>query len=248
MFLSADYLAVHYGVDDKIAKFFVDRDPPAGNLYWHEKLLYLRFEPGYLFIPLIVDLLFKLGISREHLLSEDFVQLMEKVGHIGALEETKKLSVQQAVEECAKITIPVAKDHHFVTELGKYFNNEPNQLSSLRTGISALHRGDLFLFCIAALPVYGGIYQQVVQTWFALISSLLLLDDAQDVEQDSLNGEANAFIETGFDDEGLEQVKGLVKHNLQLISKLNSMMAKTLDSQLVNMFNKPYFQQRYNQQ
>jgi hypothetical protein len=56
MFVSAGFLGIQYGVDDKIGKFFVDRDPPAENLYWKDKLMYLRVEPGWLFIPLIVEL------------------------------------------------------------------------------------------------------------------------------------------------------------------------------------------------
>ena len=73
MFISTNQLIKKYGIDNKIAGFFVEREPPADNLYWHEKLLYLRPAPGYLFIPLIVDLLYKIGIKREDLLSENFV-------------------------------------------------------------------------------------------------------------------------------------------------------------------------------
>ncbi len=56
MFISTGYLGIQYGVDNNIAKFFVDREPPANNLYWKDKYLYLRPSPGYLFIPLIVDI------------------------------------------------------------------------------------------------------------------------------------------------------------------------------------------------
>jgi hypothetical protein len=44
MFVSSNFLAIHYGVNDTIAKFFVDREPPINNLYWKDKLLYLRHE------------------------------------------------------------------------------------------------------------------------------------------------------------------------------------------------------------
>ncbi len=76
MFISADFLAIQYGVDDAIAKFFVDRKPPENNLYWKGKELYLRKEPGWLFIPLIVDLLFRLGIPKQQLLSSKFIELI----------------------------------------------------------------------------------------------------------------------------------------------------------------------------
>ena len=39
MFISSAYLSINYGVDDKIATFFVDREPPVNNLYWTGKLI-----------------------------------------------------------------------------------------------------------------------------------------------------------------------------------------------------------------
>src|SRR3978361_84171 len=98
MFISSSFLEINYGIDPKIAQFFVDREPPADNLYWKEKLLYLRPAPGYLFIPLIVDLLFRLSIDREQLLSEQFVATMEQSGHFSALEETKQITEDEAIE------------------------------------------------------------------------------------------------------------------------------------------------------
>lgn len=99
MFISADFLGITYGVDDKIARFFADREPPLDNLYWKGKLLYLRPSPGYLFIPLIVDLLFKLGIDRNQLLSNEFVSTMEMTGHISALEETGQITKAEAIKK-----------------------------------------------------------------------------------------------------------------------------------------------------
>src|SRR4051794_25269752 len=100
MFISADYLSIGYGVGNAIARFFVDREPPADNLYWKGKLLYLRPTPGYLFIPLIVDLLYKLNISKQQLMSEEFVSTMERIGHISALEETNQITSAEAVQQC----------------------------------------------------------------------------------------------------------------------------------------------------
>ena len=32
MFISTNYLVINYGVDEKIARFFVDSEPPVENL------------------------------------------------------------------------------------------------------------------------------------------------------------------------------------------------------------------------
>ncbi len=99
MFISANFLAINYGVDDAISRYFVDRQPPANNLYWHQKLMYLRAEPGWLFIPLIVDLLYKAGVDKKQLLSEEFVGLMEQIGHISAEEELRHITKEDALNK-----------------------------------------------------------------------------------------------------------------------------------------------------
>src|SRR3954464_6567043 len=117
MFLSAKQLINNYGLDEQISKFFVDREPPKDNLYWHEKLLYLRPAPGYIFIPLIVDLYAKLGIDREQLLSEEFVSTMEQIGHISALEETTQITVEEAIEKGAALVQASCKDKEWFSDL-----------------------------------------------------------------------------------------------------------------------------------
>lgn len=247
MFVSADYLAIHYGVDDAVAKFFTDREPPANNLYWHEKLLYLRFEPGYLFLPLIVDLLLKQGIPRQELLSEKFVGLLEEIGHISAQEETQRINREEAVKLLLKAAAPVSTNDYFLPALLQFIKKEDSSFTHAHTGIDALHRGDAFLFSLAALPLNEDQYLQSVKIWVALISLLLLMDDAEDVQHDMKNNDENAFVEVGFTEAGLEKIKALVKNNLQLIASLNKTMAIKLDNEVKNVFNKPAFQQLYNQ-
>src|SRR5438045_9553131 len=112
MFVSTNALTIYYGVDDKIAQFFVDREPPKDNLYWKDKLLYLRLEPGYIFIPLIVDILYKLGIERAQLLSDKFIDLMEAMGHISALEESKKIDHSETITEAKKLALASNANRH----------------------------------------------------------------------------------------------------------------------------------------
>src|SRR5690349_5194669 len=117
MFVSSGFLGIQYGVDDKIGKFFADRQPPKDNLYWKDKLMYLRVEPGWLFIPLIVDLLYKLGISREQLLSEEFIGLMEQVGHISAEEEFNIINREEALSKYISLVKDNYKNETFYTNL-----------------------------------------------------------------------------------------------------------------------------------
>ncbi len=232
MFISSSFLEISYGVDDKIARFFVDREPPADNLYWKEKLMYLRPAPGYLFIPLIVDLLYKLGIDRQQLLSEKFVTTMEQVGHISALEETRQLSKEKAINTCAELVKDICTNKDWANHLADYLHSKKaNFFDALSAPFKALQRGDLFLFSICALQFSPQLFEKIAEQWFALISTLLLLDDAEDIKADKKTGDENAFLESGLTAEGYRKIEELVSKSLKTTSKLNPAMALQLKAQ-----------------
>ena len=240
MFISAEFLAINYGIDDKIAHFFVDREPPADNLYWKGKLLYLRPAPGYLFIPLIVDLLYRLGIDRQQLLSEEFVTTMEQIGHISALEETGQISAKEAFKKCAELVNDTCKNKDWLNNVINYLDDEKvNFFSYLSAPFKALHRGDVFLFSICALEFPEVLQEKIAEQWFALISTLLLLDDAEDIKADKETGDVNAFLESGLNVEGFHNIKELVSQNLKKIHLLNPAMTLQLNKQYKEYVEKP---------
>ena len=232
MFISSSYLEINYGVNDEIAKFFVDREPPMNNLYWKDKLLYLRPAAGYLFIPLIVDLLYRLGIDKKQLMSEEFVTTMEQVGHISALEETKQITSGDAIKKCAELVKERRKDIYWYNNVFNYLaNNNNNFFTYLSVPFKALQRGDMFLFSVCVLSFTPVLNERIAEQWFALITTLLLLDDAEDIETDKETGEENAFIESGLDASGFKKVEELVESSIKKISVLNRAMGIQLMSQ-----------------
>ncbi len=248
MFISAGFLGIQYGVDDKIARFFADREPPHNNLYWKDKLMYLRPEPGWLFIPLIVDLLYKCGIEREQLLSDKFVLLMEQIGHISALEETSQMNHQQALEACINLVVNEHESESYFKNLVDFMNGgSENLFSPLALPFKALHRGDYFLFSLCALRFDDQLQTTLVKYWFALISTLLLLDDADDLIDDQKNGHENAFIESGLHKAGIDRIVQMVSDNLKCIATLNRSMAAKLDKGFVSLNKMPHINQLLNQ-
>jgi hypothetical protein len=232
MFISTRHLVTKYGIDEVIARFFVDREPPANNLYWHEKLLYLRPAPGYLFIPLIIDLLFKVGLSKKDLLSHAFVEIMEGVGDISAHEETRRIAVDTAIKNCDKLVEPVAINVAWLAIVKKYFNgNDDNLIATLSTPFTSLHRGDFFLYSLSMVNFSEELFEKVTEQWFALISTLLLLDDAEDLESDLATGEENAYIESGLNADGLHRINVLLQVSLEKIALVNPTMAAELGRQ-----------------
>lgn len=248
MFISKDFLGIQYGVDDKIAKFFADREPPANNLYWHDKSLYLQPSPGYLFIPLIVELLYRAGISREQLLSNEFIECMEQIGHITALEETKQISAKEAVERCIALSKVACKNEAWFITVVDYYNEVPgNLIGSMTTPYKALHRGDIFLFSLSVLEFSHHLFEHIIELWFALISLLLLIDDADDITDDKKNNEDNAFLEAGLDKKGIEEIKQFVRDKLRILKSINKPMAVKIDKSFIAMIDKPHVYKLLNQ-
>lgn len=239
MFITTDYLVINYGVDEEIARFFVDREPPANNLYWHEKLLYLRPGAGYIFIPLIIDLLFKSGIPKHELLSTEFINTMEQIGHISALEEVKKIDAATAVQYCAELVKKNNKDSVWYNDVSDYLAAKHNYISSLTSPFKALHRGDVFLFSLCALHFPETIREKVVEQWFALITTLLLQDDINDMHNDSINGDENALLEYGFTREAIAMCDELMDKNVEILSRHNRSMANTLGRKYKELIAKP---------
>ena len=247
MFVSSNFLAIHYGVNDTIAKFFVDREPPINNLYWKDKLLYLRHEPGYLFIPIIVDTLFKLGIDKNSLLDKKYVDVLEQIGHIAGLHEAEKITSKEAIEQCIALTKGKVVNEYFYSALLSYMQGEKNNfIAPLCTPFNALHRGDIFLFSLAVLKFDDELAEKIIEYWFAIIGSFLLLDDADDLEKDKLNNHENAFLQSGLNKEGIEKIKTLLAENLRLLKSLNQTLARGIDNQFVTMAKLPHIQEYLN--
>lgn len=248
MFVSSEFLGIHYGVHHEIARFFADREPPKDNLYWYGKHLYLRNESGFLFIPLIVDLLFKSGINKEDLLSDNFVLTMEQIGHISALEELEKISKEEATQQYIKLLESKSTNSFVLEQVSNYLRNKKeNIIYKYCSSFSALHRGDAFLFSLATIQFEREKFESIVQIWFALINVLLLQDDAEDVEKDKASGDENAFLQSGLTKEGIEEIKNLLSNQLKLIATVNKSMATTLDNSFKKLAEKPNIQQLLNQ-
>lgn len=247
MFISTKYLVSQYGIDNTIARFFVDRDPPVNNLYWHEKLLYLRPSPGYLFIPLIVDLLHKSGLDKEKLLSPEFVGSLEAIGHISALEETNKIARAEAIEQCYLLLKKTTVNEPWLRTVTDFLKGEEvNVLTRMAMPFKSLHRGDMFLFSLASINFPDTYFENIGKQWFALISILLLSDDADDIEVDQATGDENAFLESGLSVDGLNRISEIVKQGVETIATVNPILAAALERQHEIASQMPHFLKHLN--
>ena len=225
MVITKHFLADKLGIDFEIAQFFADRKVPANNLYWKNKFLYVTYGTGYLFLPIIYDMLYKSGMDKKKLLEENRIQNMEKAFHFVAAFEAKQINFEDYIYQFQLLFRESAVHKKFFDDLIRYFRNETCQYYSLGTSIEALNRADAFLFTICDLEMEEIAFRNLLLRWYHTAASILILDDMVDWEDDKAHEEENAIIELGNDKQAIIRVKSILENNLVAIQAFNSTLA-----------------------
>jgi len=230
MFLSHEDLKLQFGVDLEIGKFLVDRRVPPDNAYWRKRLLYLNFQPGYIFIPLFADLQFRLGIPKKELMSDDYMNFAEAILNSAGKQEWENLSHADHIKECLALTQPVNKNPSLLRDLTYYFNGEKEKASiQLGTPFPALQRGDAYLFTLCYFPFDQELKQQLVEAWYALICFYLITDDLEDMKIDFKKNEENSILEAGVEADGIAKIITMLQWSHDVMSKINPVLANRID-------------------
>lgn len=222
MFISVKHLHGNMGVDEEIARFFVDRKIPENNVFWQKKLLYVTRGNGYISIPVYYDLLYRMGLPKSCLIEESHIVLMERIMHYAMQVEFQQISSKTQLDEIEKLLIGRTKNPVFFSELVDYLDQpilKPK--GKLGKEISALNRADVFLFILCDLPLDKGETEKAIQFWYALHTSYLLMDDIYDYQFDKQNLEENAVIELGDGEEGSIKAYTTLQANLEVLYQIN---------------------------
>lgn len=238
MFTSKDDLKLSYGVDMEIGKYLIDRKVPENNLYWKNRLLYIIPMPGYLFIPLYMDIQFRLGLSKKELLSESHLQLIEGIMHSAAKLESRVINFEEHIAECVALVQPVSKNASFLQDLIYYFSGDINKASvPLGMPFNSLNRADAYLFSLCFFDFDSTLKKKLVSAWYALISYYLIVDDLEDLPSDFEQQEENAILEAGLTEQGAQAIEALIHNSFREMNKVNPVMANRIDYkiQLLNV-------------
>lgn len=230
MFTSRDDLKLNYGVDMEIGKFLVDRRVPPHNLYWKNRLLYIIPMPGYLFIPLYMDLQLRLGLPRPELLSEPHLQLMEGILHSAAKLEHKAIDFDEHIAECIALTKPCCKNAPFLQDLIYYFSGKKEKAGvALGAPFKSLARADAYLFSLCCFEFNDALKKKLVDAWYALINYYLIVDDLEDIQPDFEQQEENAVLEAGLSEEGANAIEALIHQSYHVMNAINPVIANRID-------------------
>lgn len=247
MFTSKEYLHYNLGVDESIAKFFVDRKVPENNSYWKGKYLYVAGGTGFLAIPLFFDLQFKCGVSREWVMNEDYIKTMEEILNSVALYEFEEINFEEHLANCKTIMGNKIKNHILYNDLLLYFNDEQlKPYKNLGTSSKALNRGDTFLFSVCFLDLNKQTTDSILETWYALIPSFLLMDDVSDLCEDTEKNEENSINDFGPGCEGIEKAIIFLRNKFNQLKIYNSKLGLHFENSLERKLLTPYIQSLLN--
>jgi hypothetical protein len=232
MFLSKHDLKLAYGVNLQIASAFVDRKVPIQNLYWKSREIYVPSAPGYYFMPIFSDLLFRCGASKEYLLSDEYFYISEKILHSAALLEHELITWNKHVQEIFDFIIPYIKRHELFENLKKYFADpilKKDNNSFLGTDFPSLNRADSYLLILACIPTYEFNEQKAIKSWYALMTYFLILDDLADIKDDLIKIQENVLIDVGLNDIGIQTIYNMIDESYDFLSTVNPIMANRID-------------------
>lgn len=233
MFTSTEFLTRTLAVDAEIAVLFVDRNVPVENRYWKGRQLYIAGGTGYLFIPLIHDVLLRLGVDKKLLLDEAHILRMESVLDSAGKVEFDDLSADRHIQNCIQLTRPTVRNQWLWDALVEYYveaGGEPTAL--LGQPIPPLNRADTFLFALCGLPMDEDATRVLIRQWYALIGAFLLMDDVVDWEMDQQTGEENSLRFLGEGEPARLKAMDLLEGYLDVLADVNPNLAAYLDSLL----------------
>ncbi len=247
MFTSKQQLHLDLGVDTGIAQFFVDRKVPENNMYWKGRLLYVAGGTGYLFIPLFYDLQFKCGVSYEKILDEEYIRLMEYILHSAARYEFEEISFVEHLENCKNILKNRISNYSLYNNLLEYFNDgQLKPYKNLGTSSKALNRADTFLFSICFLDLDKHVTDTIINNWYALVPSFLLMDDIYDLREDRKNNEENSVSDFGPGNEGLEKAIKFLRDKSDQLKNFNIKLGMYFENSLEKKIHTTYMQSLLN--
>lgn len=228
-------LADEFGVDDEIAAFFADRKPPVDNLFWKGKYVYLSNSLGYIIIPLLVDVQYRLGVEKSLLLNEKHVRLMEDGFDWMAKYEAKLIMYEAFIGRCKTLFEPAVVNQDFFHDLLSYLNSGNTAHYPLGSPVQALNRADAFFFTLCDTPMDDEVLRRIVKAWSYIKVNALILDDMNDLESDRLEGEENSIIELGDDEAAIGRLQAMFDENVKFLAAINARLAQYLDKGLAQL-------------
>ena len=232
MFLTKDDLKLAYGVDLEIGEAYINRKVPTDNLYWKNRTIYIPGSPGYIFMPIFADVLYRCGLEKDIIIEDQFMNIAEKILHSAALLEHQRIRWVDHVTELRNMILPQVNNQLLFQELSNYLGQDSPvaiSSSSLGTAFPSLNRADSYLFSLCCIKSPGLNLEKAIKGWYALMTYFLILDDLADIKEDLKTGEENVLIEAGVNSQGASKIYTMIENSMKEMQSINPVMANRID-------------------
>jgi hypothetical protein len=228
-------LADRQGVDYEIAAFFADRTPPANNLFWKGKYVYLSNSLGYTIIPFLFDVQHKLGVEKSILLDEQHIRRMEEGFDWMAKYEAKQTGYEDFINGCKAIFAPAVVNDAFFNDLLLYLNHGVPVHYTFGSPVKALNRADAFFFTLCDIPLEEPLLKSIIKAWSYIKVNALIMDDINDLESDKADGEENSILELGGDAAAMTSIQRMFAENVKSLAGINNKLAQYFENGMMRL-------------
>lgn len=237
------------GIDEEIADFFANkRAVPANNRFWNNKRIYLSAGFGFLTIPIAFDLFFRKGISKDMLLNDGHVTLMEEGFDRLKRFEILEITEGELIDECKKILSGKVRQQHLAADIFRLLSGKSPEHFQFETKYKALLRSDIFLLTLVDLDITDEWMNNFLPYWYAAARPILLLDDFKDLEEDRRLNEENTIIEMGNDKQAILDAYQLGINDLNLLAEVNPKLSAFIKTFLADALNTQYIREQLTNQ
>lgn len=218
-----NYLKNDLGIDTRVIELLSARQVPKNNAYWKGRKTYVSQSPGYLFIPIYLDLLLKSNVGVS-VLSEAHLLLIEKILHSAACQEAGSITYMQHHEECQNILrqVGISKEEIRKIEeslINRAFTLFPEKYKSLR-------RANSFLYSAALFPNH---YDLFFHFWESVMPLFLFLDDLTDLDEDLANKSENCLLDSPSIENNFFALHSIIAVSLKPLEIVNSKLYQELN-------------------
>jgi hypothetical protein len=197
------------------------RSVPKNNEYWKSRSSYLSKSPGYLFIPILLDLFLKSKSNQS--ISEEHIQLIEQILHHAAIQERTESGYTQLHIDCQNVlqSIGVSNDEIKRTEslVDRPFSLFPSKYKSIQ-------RANVFLYSAALFP---NDYDLIFSHWESVMPLFLFLDDLTDLQDDIANKSENCLLDSPNIENNFFELYPLFAESIKPLQKINLKIYQELD-------------------
>lgn len=217
------YLETDLGIQKNVIEFLCNRQVPRNNEYWKGRKDFISRSPGYLFIPILLDLFLKsnLGVA---VLSELHLLLIEEILHSAARQESGSITYVNHHQECKGILHSIGISTEEIIKIEQSLVKRPFTL--FPDNYKSLRRANSYLYSAVLFPKD---YDLIFSYWESIMPLFLFLDDLTDIPEDLATNSENSLLDSPNLENNFFTLHPLIAESIKPVEKINGTLYKELN-------------------